>query len=66
MDKLTGRLGGYLKCRHEDGILYLNWLNIDEIGEYAPQSIEFGLNLLDYSQSLSADEISTVVIPLGK
>lgn len=66
MDKLTGRLGGYLKCRHEDGLLYLDWLNLDEIGEYVSQPIAFGLNLLDYSQSLSADEIVTVVIPLGK
>ncbi len=65
-DKLTGRLGGYLKYRHENGLLYLDWLNIEEVGEYASQPIEFGLNLMDYSQNLSADDISTVVIPLGK
>lgn len=65
-EKLTGRLGGYLRCRHEGGLLYLDWLNIEEVGEYASQPVEFGLNLLDYSQSLSADDISTVVIPLGK
>lgn len=65
-DKLTGRLGGYLRCRHSGGNLYLDWLNIEEIGVYATQPIEFGLNLLDYSESLTADDISTVVIPLGK
>ncbi|WP_294143882.1 phage tail protein [uncultured Clostridium sp.] len=65
-DKLTDRLGGYLRYRHTGGKLYLDWLNIEEIGVYATQPIEFGLNLLDYSESLSADDISTVMIPLGK
>lgn len=65
-DKLTGRLGGYLRYRHTGGKLYLDWLNIEEIGVYATQPIEFGLNLLDYSQSLTADDISSAVIPLGK
>ncbi len=63
--KLVDRLGGYLVVRHESNGLYLDWLNIEDIGVTSTQTISFGMNLLDYTENLSADDIATAVIPLG-
>lgn len=64
-EKLVDRLGGYLKLRHEDGKLYLDWITLEEYGKYCEQPIEFGLNLLEYSESVSAEDLVTALIPLG-
>ena len=64
-DKLVDRLGGYLRLRHENGLLYLDWISIEEYGSYSTQPIEFGLNLLDYSETTSAEDVATALIPLG-
>ena len=64
-EKLVDRLGGYLRLRHEDGKLYLDWINIQEYGKYCEQPIQFGENLLDYSETMTADDVITALIPLG-
>lgn len=65
-EKLVNRLGGYLRLRHEaSGKLYLDWLRIEEYGKYSEQPIEFGLNLLDYTESKTAENVITALIPLG-
>lgn len=64
-DKLVDRLGGYLRLRHESDKLYLDWVSIEEYGNYSTQPIEFGLNLLDYSETTSAEDVVTALIPLG-
>ncbi len=64
-EKLVERLGGYLRLRHTNGKLYLDWVNIEEYGKYCEQPIEFGLNLLDYSESRTAENVVTALIPLG-
>ena len=64
-DKLVDRLGGYLRLRHENNKLYLDWIGIDQYGNYSTQPIEFGLNLLDYSETISAEDVATALIPLG-
>ena len=46
-EKLVDRLGGYLRLRHEEDKLYLDWINIQEYGKYCEQPIQFGENLLD-------------------
>lgn len=63
--KLTDKLGGYLVVRHEKNGLHLDWLNIEDIGVTSAQTISFGMNLLDYAEDLSSDDIATAVIPLG-
>jgi len=63
--KLVDRLGGYLVVRHESRGLYLDWLKIEDIGVTSAQTFSFGMNLLDYTEDLSADDIATAVIPLG-
>ena len=64
-EKLVEKLGGYLKLRHENDKLYLDWITLEEYGKYCSQPIEFGLNMLDYSLSRSAENIATALIPLG-
>lgn len=64
-EKLVERLGGYLKLRHENDKLYLDWITLAEYGKYCSQPIEFGLNMLDYSLSRTAENIVTALIPLG-
>lgn len=64
-DKLVDRLGGYLRLRHENGRLILDWVTIEQYGNYSTQPIEFGLNLLDYSETTSAEDVATALIPLG-
>ena len=64
-DKLVDRLGGYLRLRHENDKLYLDWLTIQEYGKYCEQPIQFGGNLMDYSETMTADDVITALIPLG-
>ncbi len=55
--------GGYLRTRHENGITYIDLL--EEFGSVSSQRIEFGINLLDLSENATAEELFTVLIPLG-
>lgn len=64
-DKLVDRLGGYLRLRHENDKLYLDWLTIQEYGKYCEQPIQFEENLMDYSETMTADDVITALIPLG-
>lgn len=64
-EKLCDRLNGYLKIRKEEGIRYLDFLTLDDYGKKCRQAIEFGSNLLEYAENISASDIATAVIPLG-
>lgn len=64
-DKLCEKLGGYLKVRKVNDIRYLDWLTLEDYGKICEQPIQFGRNLLDYSEDTTADELYTKVIPLG-
>ena len=61
--QIIDSLGGYLKVRGADGKRYIDWL--DEYGSINTQTIEFGVNLLDITEYISAENIYTVLIPLG-
>ena len=61
--KLLDILGGYFVVRHEAGVYYLDYLA--EINLLAPQTIQFGKNLLDLKRSRKGADIATVIIPLG-
>ena len=63
IDRLTNRLGGYLKVRHEDDVMYLDY--VQNYGTVNTQVIKFGENILDLSQFTSAENIITRIIPLG-
>lgn len=55
--------GGYLQTRRENGVTYLDLLG--DSGNDASQQIEFGINMLELTEEVSAEELFTVLIPLG-
>ena len=61
--KLIETHGGYLKTRVSDGKRVIDYL--EEAGEINDQQIEFGTNLLDIKEYISAENIITCLIPLG-
>lgn len=63
-DKLVNRLGGHIRIRKVDGIKYIDYL-ADYEGQ-SDQTIEFGKNLLDFSQTIDVSDIATAIIPLGE
>lgn len=60
---LLEAMGGYLIPRYENGVAYLDYLAT--INVLAPQTIEFGKNLMDLKRIRKGADIATVVIPLG-
>ena len=66
-EQLLQKLGGYIIPRYEiengTEVEYLDYLA--DSGGQNSQVIEFGNNLLDFSQKLDGGEIFTVLIPLG-
>lgn len=61
--KLLDTHGGYIRPRLTDGQRYIDL--VAEYGKVNSQVIEFGLNMLDISEYISADNVFTVLIPLG-
>ena len=61
--KLIETHGGYIWVRHEADGVYIDYLA--ELNFLAPQSIEFGKNLLDLKRQTKGEDIATAIIPLG-
>lgn len=55
--------GGYFVLRRENNINYLDY--IADSPYQSSQNIELTKNILDYQQEVKAEEIATVLIPLG-
>lgn len=55
--------GGYLRTRRQNGVTYIDL--VADYGTTAVQEIEFGRNLLDLTEEVSAEDVFTVLIPLG-
>lgn len=64
-EKLCESLDGYLRIRKVDGKRYLDLVTLQEYGKICEQPIEFGDNLLDYSENVSASDLYTCVVPKG-
>lgn len=63
--KLVGSsLGGYFLVRYESDGVYLDYLST--LTAANPQPVEFGENLLDFSEKTDGAEIFTQVLPVGK
>lgn len=56
--------GGYLRVRRDGGVRYLDY--VDEFGQSCSQEINFGVNLVDIENKVSAQDVFTVLVPLGK
>lgn len=64
-EKLCEKLNGYLRIRKVNGKRYLDLVTLAEYGKICEQPIEFGDNLLDYTENISASDLYTCVIPKG-
>lgn len=62
-EDLIGNFGGMLQVRHVGGVRYLDYL--DASPRVSTQTIYIGVNLLDFSQTLTSADVCTVLIPLG-
>ena len=64
--QLVNNLGGCLRIRKQSGTRYLDYVTLSDYGSANTQGINFGENLLDYSETMTASDIVTCIIPLGK
>ena len=65
-NKLVKSFGGYLRLRHEDDGMYLDYLaGTQEDLPTALQVIEYGENIMDLTDEITAGETYTGCIPLG-
>lgn len=60
---LIDLFGGYIQTRTEDGVTYIDY--VDGFVDECSQKIEFGVNLLNFESQINADELCTVLVPLG-
>lgn len=60
---LLDGFGGYLRVRHENGLCYLDYL--DAFNQTCSQVIDFGVNLVDIENKVNAQDVCTVLVPLG-
>ena len=61
--KLIDTHGGYIRPRLQNGIRYIDL--VKEYGKISSQVIEFGVNMLDITEYITAEDVFTVLIPLG-
>lgn len=64
LENLRSSVGGYYFFRKENGKNIIDWLS-DLPGD-SSQPVQFGLNIVDISQTFSGSELFTSIIPLGK
>lgn len=62
-EKLITQLGGIIRIRSEGDVRYIDWL-ADGTG-LSTQTIEFGVNLTDYTRRTDALEFCTAVVPFS-
>lgn len=62
-EKLINILGGYISARHEDGLIYIDYLQ--DFNLLSSQKIEFAKNLLDLKRIRKGEGVATALIPLG-
>jgi len=62
-EKFLDLLGGYIRTRKDGTTRYVDY--VTDYGHVSNQIIEFGVNMLDISEYISADEVFTCLIPLG-
>ena len=63
-DQLISTHGGYIRPRLTDGKRYIDL--VYDYGKANSQVIEFGKNILDITEYITAENVFTVLIPLGE
>jgi hypothetical protein len=62
-EDLVDNYGGYIRCRYKDGVNYIDYIN--RAPRVASQTIQLGVNLIDYESNIDNTDICTRIIPLG-
>lgn len=62
--QLTEKHRGYLRTRMDGDTYYLDLVGYT--GENCTQRIEYGVNLLDLTETVTGDEIFTALVPVGE
>lgn len=65
-EKICKEYNGYIRIRWVGEVRYLDIVKIEDYGNTCQQPIQFGRNLLNYAKNLSAGNVVTCVVPLGK
>ena len=55
--------GGYLRTRYQNGVRYIDY--VKDYGGTSDQDITLGTNMLDLTEEITAEDLFTVLIPLG-
>lgn len=63
ISSLISSVGGHLEIRWENGVRYLDYLKDYE--KTTSQTIQFGVNLLDFSATWNISDLATVLVPVG-
>lgn len=61
--KLIDLLGGYIRTRYENGVRYIDYLT--SYDSTSGQKVEFGKNMLDLKDYVTAEDVITCLIPYG-
>lgn len=61
---LIDEFKGYLRIRHEGGKRYIDY--VDTLNQTCAQEIKFGVNIVDIEHAVKAQDVCTVLVPLGK
>ena len=65
-DKLLGRLGGYLKFEHQNGINWVSYLANSGTAHNEREPIKIAVNMKSASMQIDPTSVITRLIPLGK
>lgn len=63
-EKIIDSLGGYIRTRYEEDGTYIDLLR--DMPDVNAQIIDFGVNLLDYVEEETSDDVISFVVPIGK
>lgn len=63
-DSIIESLGGYLRVRYEKDGTYIDLLS--DMPDVNAQIIDFGVNLLDYTDETNSEDIASFIVPIGK
>lgn len=61
---LLDEFNGYLRVRWENDVRYLDY--VDKFNQTCSQEINFGVNLVDIETNVKAQDVCSVLIPIGK
>ena len=64
-EQLVEALGLHIRIRKENGKRYIDLVPLSSFGKQCSQAIRFGENLLDYTETMTSDDVITALIPLG-